>query len=141
MTDASKLEAQKQLLSEARRFFELTTTYYYMTRNFVKADEQFAVLSHFYDNCCKNIPASELESKVITLRLVHLFAQGSYEEFHTLNATVPAELKERPEFKQLREFVYFMEIGSFKNASDAIGKISLVHKAVLSQIEDSLREE
>lgn len=112
-----------------------------MTRNFGKADEQFVVLSYFYDNWGKVLPPSDLESKVITLRLVHLFAQGNYEEFHSIKATVRFDLKRSPEFKHLNEFVYFMEIGSFKSASDAIGNISLVHKAVLSQIEDSLHEE
>lgn len=99
------------------------------------------MLSFFYENLRQRLPPSDLESKVVTLRLVHLYAQGDYAEFYSTYASVPVDLRQNADFKSLDEFVYFTEIGSFRNAVAAIEKISLVHRGLLAEMEDTLREE
>lgn len=139
--EEGKVESNPKVYIEARRFFELTTSFNFLVRNYAKAEESFGILAFFYENVGEKLPPSELEGKVLTLRLVHLYAQGDYAEFYAALAGVPSKLRETADFKHLDEFVYFTEIGSFRNAVAAIEKISLVHKGLLSEMEDTLREE
>lgn len=139
--DPARVKASPDVYLQARRFFELTTSFYYLIHNFKKAEEHFAVLSFFYENCRQLLPPSDLEAKVVTLRLVQLYAQGETAEFYSLSAAVPAGLRTNADFQHLDEFVYFTEIGSFRSALNSIAKISLIHKALLSQMEDSMRQE
>jgi hypothetical protein len=139
--EPGKVEGQTAAYADARRFFELATSYYFLVHNFPKAEESFAVLTFFYENCRQQLPPSDLEAKVVSLRLVHLYAQGDYAEFYATYASIPARVKQNADFKHLDEFVYFTEIGSFRNAVAAIEKISLVHRGLLSEMEDTLREE
>lgn len=78
---------------------------------------------------------------MVSLRLVYLYSARLFAEFYSLRAGVSDELSLTQDFKNLDQFVYFLEIGNYANALNSIGRISPVHKSILSQIEDSHLEE
>ena len=138
--DLSKIQNDKNAYLQSRRFFELSTCFFYLIQNFSKAEEHFAILSYFYENCKSYLPASDIESKVISLRLVYLYSSNLLPEFFSLKSSLSVDLKNTSDFKNLEDFVYFLEIGNFTSALNSIAKISPVHKSILSQIEDSHKE-
>ena len=70
-----------------------------------------------------------------------MYSARLFAEFYSLRAGVSDELSRTTDFKNLDQFVYFLEIGNYGNALNSIGQISPVHKSILSQIEDSHLEE
>ena len=139
--DLQVLQSKAQELDQARYFFELTTSFFYLIQDFVKADEHFSLLSFFYNTCHELLPLSQLQSKVMTLRLTHLYSLKQDSEFYSLYGSVPEALRNSTDFQHLDNFVYFMQIGNHVNAVKAISCISAVHPSILSQIEDNWRIE
>ena len=136
-SELSKISQHQQEAIHSRRFFELSVSFFYLLQKFSEAEEHFALLSFFYENSIGLLPDSELESKVISLRLVYLYSSQKLPEYHSLRSLVSSHHRKNSDFRNVDDFVYFLEIGNFASALNAIANISPVHRSILAQIEDS----
>ena len=121
-------------IQQIRNFFELSTSFFYLVQNFKKGNEFFSLLSYFYNNFEQILPVSALHSKVISFRLIFLFSTQKLQEFYSLYGSVPESIRSSADFKNLDEFVFYMEIGNFVNAIKALSMISPAHQNIIYEI-------